>query len=73
MQIVKVHFVIDEIEVNDPDGDEILVQIKAAGICHTDWDSQSWGKQILMGHEGAGIVIKTRPPVTKLKPGDKVI
>ena len=66
-------FVIDKIEVNDPDGDEILVQIKAAGICHTDWDSQSWCKQIVMGHEGAGIVIKTGPLVTKLKPGDKVI
>ena len=69
----KGSFVIDEIEVNDPDGDEILVQIKAAGICHTDWDSQSWGKQIVMGHEGAGIVIKTGTLVTKLKPGDKVI
>jgi len=69
----KGSFVIDKIEVNDPDGDEILVQIKAVGICHTDWDSQSWPKQIVMGHEGAGIVIKTGPLVTKLKPGDKVI
>ncbi len=69
----KDSFLVDEIEVNDPDGDEILVQIKAAGICHTDWDSQSWGKQIVMGHEGAGIVIKTGPFVTNLKPGDKVI
>ncbi len=69
----KGSFLLDEIEVSDPDGDEILVQIKAAGICHTDWDSQNWGKQIVMGHEGAGIVIKTGPLVTKLKPGDKVI
>lgn len=69
----KGSFVIDEIEVNDPDGDEILVQIKTAGICHTDWDSQSWGKQIVMGHEGAGIVTKTGPLVKKLKQGDKVI
>ena len=69
----KGSFLIDEIKVNDPDGDEILVQIKAAGICHTDWDSQNWGKQIVMGHEGAGIVTKTGPLVTKLKPGDKVI
>ena len=69
----KGSFVIDEIEVNDPDGDEILVQIKTAGICHTDWDSQSWGKQIVMGHEGAGIVTKTGPLVKKLKHGDKVI
>lgn len=69
----KGSFVLDEIEVNDPDRDEILVQIKASGICHTDWDSQSWGKQIVMGHEGSGIVTKTGELVTKFKPGDKVI
>jgi Zn-dependent alcohol dehydrogenase len=69
----KGSFTVGETQVNDPDGDEILVQIKAAGICHTDWDSQSWGKLIVMGHEGAGVVIKTGPLVKKFKPGDAVI
>src|SRR5258706_2697357 len=69
----KGSFVIDDIEVNEPKGDEVLIEMKAAGICHTDWDSQSWGKEIVMGHEGAGIVSHLGPLATKFKPGDKVI
>ncbi len=66
-------FTIDTIEIQDPVGDEVLVQMKAAGICHTDWDSLNWGKPIVMGHEGAGIVAKVGPRVTNLKVGDHVI
>jgi S-(hydroxymethyl)glutathione dehydrogenase/alcohol dehydrogenase len=66
-------FQIAEIQVADPEGDEILVEIKAAGICHTDWDSQSWGKPVVMGHEGAGVVQSVGPGVTKFQPGDAVI
>jgi S-(hydroxymethyl)glutathione dehydrogenase/alcohol dehydrogenase len=67
------HFSIQTLTVADPQGDEVLVQIKAAGICHTDWDSQSWGKQLVMGHEGAGMVTKIGPNVTGLRVGDKVM
>ncbi|WP_298356758.1 alcohol dehydrogenase catalytic domain-containing protein [Runella sp.] len=67
------HFSIQTLKVADPQGDEVLVQIKAAGICHTDWDSQSWGKQLVMGHEGAGMVTKIGPNVTGLRVGDKVM
>jgi Zn-dependent alcohol dehydrogenase len=67
------NFSIQQIEIEGPLGDEVLVQIKAAGICHTDWDSQSWGKQLIMGHEGAGVVIKTGLEVSNLKVGDSVI
>ncbi len=67
------NFVIQQIEIGDPQGDEVLVQIKAAGICHTDWDSQSWGKPLIMGHEGAGIVKKVGPNVSDLEEGDSVI
>ncbi|MEP7107619.1 MAG: alcohol dehydrogenase catalytic domain-containing protein [Ferruginibacter sp.] len=66
-------FVIDEIDVQEPEGDEVLIEMKAAGICHTDWDSQSWGKEIIMGHEGAGIVLRSGPLAKKFRPGDKVI
>lgn len=66
-------FQIDYIEVGEPQGDEVLVEIKAAGICHTDFDSLSWGKPIVMGHEGAGIVRSIGPLVQKVKPGDSVI
>jgi S-(hydroxymethyl)glutathione dehydrogenase/alcohol dehydrogenase len=69
----KGNFSIQQIEIDDPQGDEVLVQIKAAGICHTDWDSQSWGKPLIMGHEGAGIVKKVGPDVSALKEGDSVI
>lgn len=66
-------FIIDHTTVSEPHSDEILVRIKAAGICHTDWDSQSWGKTMVMGHEGAGVVVKTGPLVRKVKEGDAVI
>lgn len=67
------HFTLETIEVFPPQGDEVLVEIKAAGICHTDYDSLSWGKPIVMGHEGAGIVKEVGPKVKKVKLGDAVI
>jgi S-(hydroxymethyl)glutathione dehydrogenase/alcohol dehydrogenase len=69
----KGQFAIREIAVADPKGDEILVEIKAAGICHTDWDSQFWGKQLVLGHEGAGIVVKIGEKVTSIAIGDPVM
>lgn len=66
-------FFIDEIIVGDPLDDEVLVQIKAAGLCHTDYDSLRWGKQIILGHEGAGIVVKTGSNVRSVSDGDFVI
>ncbi|MBB3697646.1 alcohol dehydrogenase catalytic domain-containing protein [Flammeovirga yaeyamensis] len=67
------NFIIDTIEVGEPLADEVLVKVKAAGLCHTDHDSLTWGKSIVLGHEGAGIVEKVGNEVTHLKPGDKVI
>ena len=69
----KGNFSIENITVNDPQGDEVLVQIKAAGVCHTDWDSQSWGKPLVMGHEGSCVVIALGNRVKSLKIGDKVM
>ena len=69
----KGSFSIQEVSVAEPQGDEILVEIKAAGVCHTDWDSQSWGKPLVMGHEGAGIVKQIGSNVRSLKVGDKVM
>ena len=66
-------FTIEDIEVHDPQADEVLVKIMAAGLCHTDHDSLSWGKQLIIGHEGAGVIIKTGSEVTGLAPGDSVI
>ncbi len=50
------NFIIDEIQIEDPKEDEVIVKIKSAGLCHTDHDSLGWGKPLVMGHEGAGIV-----------------
>src|ERR1700743_1574168 len=69
----KGSFEISDIEVNDPDDDEVLVKIKAAGLCHTDYDSLSWGKQLVIGHEGAGVGEKVGKNVSSVAPGDSVI
>lgn len=66
-------FSICEVSISDPEPDEVLVKMKAAGLCHTDYDSLSWGKPIVMGHEGAGVVEQVGAAVTSVKPGDQVI
>lgn len=66
-------FIMDTVSVANPKTDEVVVKIKAAGLCHTDHDSLSWGKPIILGHEGAGIVKQVGSDIKNLKPGDKVI
>lgn len=66
-------FFIGETQIASPAADEVLVQVKAAGICHTDYDSLQWGNQMVAGHEGAGIVIETGRAVGHVKKGDHVI
>lgn len=66
-------FLIDKIQLSTPLADEVLVKMKAAGLCHTDYDSLSWGKPIIMGHEGAGIVVEVGAEVEGLSVGDQVI
>lgn len=66
-------FSIEKIQVSeDLQDDEVLVEIKACGVCHTDFDALKWGKSII-GHEGAGIVLKTGAKVTSVKEGDRVV
>ena len=66
-------FSIETIEVAGPIGDEVLVEIKASGICHTDYASLNWKRPLVMGHEGAGIVRAIGPEVRHVKPGDAVV
>jgi Zn-dependent alcohol dehydrogenase len=66
-------FSIEEIEVDAPLAGEVLVEIRAAGICHTDWDSLSWKRPLVLGHEGAGIVRKVGAEVTIVEAGDHVV
>jgi S-(hydroxymethyl)glutathione dehydrogenase/alcohol dehydrogenase len=67
-----------EVDLEGPKAGEVLVEIMATGICHTDaytldgLDSEGIFPSIL-GHEGAGIVREIGPGVTSVKPGDHVI
>ena len=67
-----------EVDLEGPKTGEVLVEIMATGICHTDaytldgFDSEGIFPSIL-GHEGAGIVREVGPGVTSVKPGDHVI
>lgn len=68
---------LESLELASLRDDEILVQVVATGICHTDIgmrDSPSRvPRPIVLGHEGAGIVVETGKNVTKASPGDHVV
>ncbi len=64
---------LETVEVAGPLGDEVLVEMRAAGICHTDHASLSWGRPLVMGHEGAGVVRAVGPGVGHVRAGDPVL
>ncbi len=66
-------FIIANTAIADPQPDEVIVKMKAAGLCHTDYDSLHWGKPIIMGHEGAGVIEQVGSAVTDFAVGDAVI
>lgn len=66
-------FTIEKIEVGPPGPGEVAVEIKASGVCHTDFDSMSWNRRVVMGHEGAGIVSAIGEGVSCCAPGDRVL
>ncbi len=70
--------VIDEVDLDGPKTGEVLIEIKATGICHTDAFTLSGGDPeglfpSVLGHEGAGVVLECGPGVTSVKTGDHVI
>ncbi len=67
------HFTIEEVEVASPDAGEVLVEIRAAGICHTDYASLNWKRPLVMGHEGAGVVREVGAGVSHVRVGDRVV
>jgi S-(hydroxymethyl)glutathione dehydrogenase / alcohol dehydrogenase len=69
---------VEELDLDGPRAGEVLVEIKATGICHTDYYTLSGADPeglfpAVLGHEGAGIVVDVGAGVTTLKPGDHVI
>ncbi len=67
------NFEIKQIGIDDPIGREVLVKMRASGVCHTDWDSLSWGRSVILGHEGAGEVVQVGSGVSTVRPGDRVM
>lgn len=66
---------INEVTLAQPKANEVLVKIKATGVCHSDLNAledESTPTPTILGHEGAGIVEAIGPNVTCVKPGDKV-
>ena len=69
---------IETVDLDGPRAGEVLVEIKATGLCHTDEFTRSGADPeglfpAILGHEGAGVVVDIGPGVTSLKKGDHVI
>ena len=67
-----------EVDLEGPRAGEVLVEMKATGVCHTDaftlsGDDPEGAFPAILGHEGAGVVVDVGPGVKTLKPGDHVI
>ena len=70
--------IIEEIEVEGPKAGEVLLQVVATGVCHTDaftlsGDDPEGAFPCVLGHEGGCVVVECGPGVKGLKPGDHVI
>ena len=71
---------IEEVSIDGPRDDEVLVQVKATGACHSDyhvidgsWHGAGYPFPVILGHEAAGIVEKVGADVHSVKAGDHVI
>ncbi len=68
---------VEEVELDEPKDEEVLVRLVATGVCHSDMHvikgDMGVPLPVVLGHEGAGIVEKVGRSVTEVKPGDKVI
>jgi aryl-alcohol dehydrogenase len=69
-------FLLEEVELSGPRADEVLVEVVAAGMCHTDLlvrDARPESLPAVLGHEGAGVVREVGGEVRGLSPGDQVV
>jgi len=70
--------VVETVDLDGPRAGEVLVEIRASGVCHTDEFTRSGADPeglfpVIFGHEGAGVVVDVGPGVTSLRKGDHVI
>jgi S-(hydroxymethyl)glutathione dehydrogenase/alcohol dehydrogenase len=68
---------IETVDLDPPGPGEVLVEVKAAGVCHSDlhpacgdWPART---PLVLGHEGAGVVLELGPGVTRVGVGDRVV
>ena len=70
-------FSIETVQLDGPREGEVLIQVRATGLCHSDLNAYEgktpWQFPAILGHEAAGVVAECGPGVTKFKPGDHVI
>src|SRR5207247_10396587 len=70
--------VVQEVDLAEPQAGEVLVRLRACGVCHTDLytasgaDPSGYAPTVL-GHEGAGVVERVGPDVTSVEAGDQVV
>ena len=68
---------VETVELDAPKANEVLVRVRAAGVCHSDLHTLRGelrtAPPLVLGHEGAGIVEQVGVNVTKVKPGDRVL
>lgn len=68
---------IEEVRLERLGPEDVLVEMEAAGLCHTDFEAQQGSYPVkvpmVLGHEGAGRVVETGPNVTRVRVGDRVV
>jgi Zn-dependent alcohol dehydrogenase len=71
---------IEDVSIDGPKDDEVLVQVRATGACHSDyhvidgsWNGPGFPFPVILGHEAAGVVEQVGADVSTVKPGDHVI
>ena len=64
---------VTDVEVRDPRPGEVLVEMRASGVCHTDHDLMQVPLALVLGHEGAGVVAAVDAGVGHVSVGDRVV
>ncbi|CAI1546911.1 Aryl-alcohol dehydrogenase [Serratia grimesii] len=70
-------FTLKQLQLGEPRADEVLVKLVATGLCHTDIAAHKgvipMPAPVVLGHEGAGVVVRVGAAVNKVVPGDHVV
>jgi Zn-dependent alcohol dehydrogenase len=61
-----------DLELAPPGPEEVLVRLRASGLCHSDWNAVDGTSEAVLGHEGAGVVESVGERVRRVRPGDHV-